>query len=439
LATQDLGVTAIFFISAFFFWKFSQQGKWLYLIITGILFGLGILAKTIAVIVLPIFVLYGLILILGNRVSFADFNFPFVKNIGPGRNLLKQLFSLALIMITIAFIGYIVIHIGYGFQGSFRPIDPKYYEGIIERVPVSADQQRAILNSILALPLPVPMPFARSLFFQMGLASGSGNVYFAGQIYENGLWYLIPAAFLIKTPLPVIILLGLSIIFFITKQRKYDAEWLMILSIIVTALIFILFSTTVVGIRYILPVFPFIFLLISSLLTIRIKRQELMIGFLAVMSLWYFLAAVRIYPNYLAYFNETVGGPVNGYKYLADSNVDWGQDLKALKQYLDERGIDKIKLGYFGSADADYYGINYEYLPSVGLAPQKPGQYWWYEIDSVEETHLAPQTGTIAISANILASPGWMQPLFPESYAWLHEHEPVDQVGYSILIYEIEE
>jgi hypothetical protein len=139
----------------------------------------------------------------------------------------------------------------------------------------------------------------------------------------------------------------------------------------------------------------------------------------------------------LAYFNEFIGGPKNGYKYLVDSNLDWGQDLKGLKHYMEERGIERIKLGYFGSADAAYYGINYDYLPSVGLAPTEPGQYWWYEIDSKEKAQLAPQTGTIAVSATLLAHPGWMG-WFGAAYGWLEQYEPIDQVGYSILIYEID-
>jgi len=150
------------------------------------------------------------------------------------------------------------------------------------------------------------------------------------------------------------------------------------------------------------------------------------------------MGSLSNYPHYLAYCNEFIGGPENGYKYLSDSNIDWGQDLKGLEKYMAEKDIDKIKLGYFGSADADYYDINYEYLPSVGLAPKRPGQYWWYEIDKNHRYDPGPQKGHVAISATLLASPGWMKPLFHETYKWLREHDPIDQIGHSILIYKIE-
>ena len=75
----------------------------------------------------------------------------------------------------------------------------------------------------------------------------------------------------------------------------------------------------------------------------------------------------------------------------------------------------------------------------MGLEPKEPGQRWWYVIDPEKKTPLEPQEGILAVSATILASPGWMNPLFSESYAWLKKYEPVDQIGYSILIYEIED
>jgi hypothetical protein len=145
---------------------------------------------------------------------------------------------------------------------------------------------------------------------------------------------------------------------------------------------------------------------------------------------WYAIGTIRIYPNYLPYFNELVGGPGNGYKYLADSFVDWGQDLPALKTYMEERDMDSIRLAYFGSGDASYYGIDYEYLPSVGLTPTQPGQKWWYEpgADSPETLDLAG--GPIAISVTLLAGI-----FYPGYYDSLRDLEPVGNVGHSILIF----
>jgi hypothetical protein len=67
-----------------------------------------------------------------------------------------------------------------------------------------------------------------------------------------------------------------------------------------------------------------------------------------------------IHPDYLSYFNILAGGPRNGHKWLIDSNLDWGQDLPALREYMTDQGIEKIHLGYFGRADPQIYGVNYD-------------------------------------------------------------------------------
>ena len=93
-----------------------------------------------------------------------------------------------------------------------------------------------------------------------------------------------------------------------------------------------------------------------------------------VLAAWTIVGSLLAWPDYLAYFNEFIGGPRNGYHWLGDSNVDWGQDLKGLKRFMVQHGIDRIGLSYFGTADPAHYGIEYEYLPSAnsGLRPTPP-------------------------------------------------------------------
>ena len=76
------------------------------------------------------------------------------------------------------------------------------------------------------------------------------------------------------------------------------------------------------------------------------------------------LTVLTRHPHYLSYFNELVGGPPRGHLYLADSNIDWGQDLKRLSRYAADHPQEKIKLSYFGMADPRAYGIDAEMLPS---------------------------------------------------------------------------
>ena len=72
----------------------------------------------------------------------------------------------------------------------------------------------------------------------------------------------------------------------------------------------------------------------------------------------------------MAYFNEIVGRPDQGYLYTVDSNLDWGQDLKRLVKWTDEKGVDKIYVDYFGGADAKYY-LKDKFMPWWGTRNPK--------------------------------------------------------------------
>lgn len=92
---------------------------------------------------------------------------------------------------------------------------------------------------------------------------------------------------------------------------------------------------------------------------------------------WHIGESVTIRPDYLAYFNQLAGGPSKGYKHLADSSLDWGQDLPALKQWLDREGLQQpggstVYLSYFGTARPDYYGI--KAIPLAGFVDRRPAQ-----------------------------------------------------------------
>ena len=138
--------------------------------------------------------------------------------------------------------------------------------------------------------------------------------------------------------------------------------------------------------------------------------------FVVALLVWLVVGTVQVYPFYLPYFNELVGGPGNGYRYLTDSALDWGQDLKGLRTYLHRNGIAMVQLAYFGKIDPRAYGIVYERLV--------PGQ---------------PTTGYIAVSATKLMGlssyPG--DPDCVRAFEWLQRYQPIAKIGYSIFVYHI--
>lgn len=137
-------------------------------------------------------------------------------------------------------------------------------------------------------------------------------------------------------------------------------------------------------------------------------------GFVGL-CLWLLLGTVRISPFFLAYFNEFIGGPTNGHRYLIDSNIDWGQDLKGLAAYLARDQVSGVRVAYFGPRGASLrmYGLSFEPL--------------WRGV---------PATGTIAISVNHLQG---SSSLCDTPYEWLKRFAPIAKIGYSIFIYDIPE
>ena len=108
-----------------------------------------------------------------------------------------------------------------------------------------------------------------------------------------------------------------------------------------------------------------------------------------------------------------------------DSNLDWGQDLKRLKNYTDEKGIDKIYVDYFGGSDAKYH-LGNTYAP------------WWGDRNAEE----FPKGNYLAVSATFLqGGRGELAPGFNDPsgyYRWLDKYEPVAKIGYSIFVYYID-
>ncbi len=433
LATLDLGLTAFMFIAAYYFWRFMTRPRALSLLLCGIFAGLSLLTKTTAVFLAPIFALYVLACMIRRDGRGVYERFPWIRSLSPSMIARRQLLSAGYAFCAIGLIAVVVVNAGYGFQGSLRSSDTEHVNDVDENA-ISATAQAA--SALSMLPRPLPSPFLDLIRFQSRLVATSGSVYFAGKTYDRGLWYMMLVSLLIKTPMPAILLFGGALFYLASHLRSLQAEWLLVSFICVILFVFSYLGNVNVGVRYILPVYPFMHMLIGGCTRRMLGGSKAIAGIAVALGGWYLISNVMIHPHYLAYFNELVGGPANGYRYLVDSNLDWGQDLKNLKAYMDRRQIERIGLGYFGSASADYYGIDYEYLPSVGLAPRTAAQKWWYEPGADDQTVEIPASDLVAVSATMLARSGWIRGNCYRVYERLARCEPVDQVGYSILIFE---
>jgi hypothetical protein len=263
-------------------------------------------------------------------------------------------------------------------------------------------------------------------FIYTQVSSQQMPAFLAGNISTDGWWYYFPIAFLIKTPSALIVLFLAGLVVYVKRRRELEIA--NELFVVVPVLIYLGVAITSginLGLRHILPIYPFVLLiaLAAAKEMMTVKRPIGPVALAAVAVFWLVRYADH-YPRTLTYFNLFVGGSSNGYKYLVDSNLDWGQHLKLLKRWMDERGVSHLNLAYFGTADPAYYGIECTHLPG---APT-------FALPSIAKPKLP---GYVAISATVLSGV-YLPPAWRLFYSGFREQTPVASVGNSILVYWVD-
>tara|TARA_B100000809_G_scaffold247047_1_gene275653 strand:+ start:1028 stop:2707 length:1680 start_codon:yes stop_codon:yes gene_type:complete len=271
------------------------------------------------------------------------------------------------------------------------------------------------------------MPFWTVLTSQLWDLSSGHEAFLAGQYSTEGWWYYFPAAFLVKTPVPTLLLSAWGVLRLLQDRARSWDHGLLLVPPVLFFTAFVLSEGKAIGLRYLLPVYPFLFVVTGAAIrtawrTAPAWRRHAILGLCAALL----LTVTRIHPDHLAYFNELTGGPDGGHRILVDSNLDWGQDLKGLKTWMDEQGVARIKLSYFGSADPALYDLEYDWLPSY-ILPN-------HGTTSVE----LPTTGWLAIS--VTNRVGVYMDMYGHGkglFDWLKLYEPVARIGHTIWIYHI--
>jgi hypothetical protein len=261
---------------------------------------------------------------------------------------------------------------------------------------------------------------------QFGIAGKGKRIFFNGEHSVTGWVWLTPLTFLIKMPLSF---LAMILVGFMCWRNHKDL-WVYAGFSLFLILFFSIFTRVNAGVRYLFPALPCLALLSGCGLASLVRGGWFMKSVAAGLLVWLAAADLAIHPHQLCYANEAAGGPKKLYRLLADSNVDWGQDLPSLAEVMEAQGIPRVRLSYFGSDDPAQYGIQYDALPSIGLRPD-PGALWWFEKGSEEKFDLEP--GVYAISANNLNGLFFKD---PNLYKTFRERKPDFRAGYSILLYE---
>ncbi len=244
-----------------------------------------------------------------------------------------------------------------------------------------------------------------------------------GEYSDHGWPWYYPAAVLVKTPLATLAAIVVAGVIGFAHRRKIS--WWALICIAVPPGVYItaaLLTPAAVGLRHVLPIYPFIFIGCGCAANLVWPSRMGKILVLAI-GAGLMVETLAAFPNYIPFFNTAVGGSRGGIDLLSDSNLDWGQDLPLLAQWQQAHPDRKLYLCYFGTADPAHYGIRYTNLP---------GGYEW---GPPQEEPSAP--GVVAISATHLQGVFATPEVDTRSYyAPYRNKKPIAVLGGSIYLFD---
>ncbi|MFO0909503.1 MAG: glycosyltransferase family 39 protein [Isosphaeraceae bacterium] len=507
LITTDAGATAIGALATYAFWRYLKKSTWRSASIAGLLLGIAQITK------FTLLVLYGLWpalamvgLVAGERMRRRCATPPPPGgSIAPtsgeagGFTIVARVAAQGLWIVALSIL---VINLCYGFEGVGIPLGD--YEFVCQTLtrpvppggmvrPTSPDTllngaYRFRINWFRGTPLgkiPVPLPREYVLGFDDQKLEAEGipvkysdpdvtgpagdrvrgyPVYLDGELSQTSWWYYYLFALAYKTPEGTILLVILSL-GALAAAPWARAHWFDELTVWLVPL-FLLFVMSIftninLGLRYVLPVFPFIYIAAGRLVPWANRQADrlprwtarglVVLGLVGAVG-----ASLTIHPHYLAYFNVMSGGPDHGDSHLIDSNLDWGQDLVGLRRWLARNAPgERVGLAYFGQIHPrifDEQGLGFDWFlppPSPGSMPLLPTRY------RLEPRSLRLQPGLYAVSATLVRGLPWRvydRPAAPyeesrwapwqawtNAFSYFNVLQPIDRIGHSIYIYRVTE
>ena len=451
--TTDLAAAFGFLIGIMAFIDLLEQPTWRNVAITGVALGVAQLLKFSVVLLLPVYAVITLLWIF--------FSHSHTKNASFGERLRHMLFYTLQLLGKFAVVGGIaalIIAIVYEWHIWNYPPDrqlsdaQQFLASFGRRNLVTIDFwliEHRLTRGIGQYVLGVLMVVQRAI--------GGNTTYFLGEISNTGWTHYFPVVYALKETIALhlltVVAIGIAIQKWFCRRSFALGTWVREHIAETTMLVFIAFywwysirTPLNIGVRHVLPTFPFIYILVSKQIigwignvrtpnpkTAASTMKEIYYEhitalpkklFLTVTLFWLGFSVLTAFPHYLSYFNGIAGSKGEGYRYAVDSNFDWGQDLKRLQDYVEENNIDHIAVDYFGAGDLKYYFDD-------------KAEPWW-------SSRGAP-SGYFAISASfrqgaygeLVPSPTLTHRNEEDLYLWLRPHKPIARAGQSIFIYKL--
>jgi hypothetical protein len=420
LATNDMAGAATLLLALYWFTLWIENPTWFTSGRLGLGAGLAAASKFSALLFFPVCAIALILLLLvTNRDSLRKF---------PVQALGGNLF-LALI------VAYFTLWAGYLF--TMMPLQASRPHAAVDRLLA---KHPALHDGVVAV-LETPIPAGNVAAGLKALAgqNKAGQVsFFLGEWRRHGWWYFFPVIFLLKTPVPFLLLACVGSVL-LARSFGQTHDWRVVAPILFALAILAVSMTSGIniGLRHILSIYPFLSIVAGHAVAeffSALRQPMLARGLVAAACLWLVVSSLRAHPDYLAYFNVLASDRPE--RIEVDSDLDWGQDLARLSKWLHARGVNEVALSYFGTAD-----LTHADLPNFHeLVPYQKVDGWiaisarYRVIPSPFVVQAAPPGMPLYYSV-----PGNFNKVQPGTgpFSWLSAYQPVQRIGRSIFVYYI--
>ncbi len=445
--TTDVAAAFAFFIGIIAFLRFLSDPSPKNIAIAGLAFGVAQLLKFSLILLVPV---YGLLLL---AWVVSQVHLHWHERIRLFGKLVIKVIGIVVVGVILIWLVYAPVILNYSPERNLADAE---YNLRTFRFRTFVDFDLALIQNGFLRPLG---QYFLGLFMVLQRAAGGNTQYFLGEVTNVGAPLYFPILYLLKEPLAFHILSLIALAFALGRVGRAQGKslakillWIRDHFIEFSSMAFVaiywlssITSPLNIGVRHVLPTFPFIFVLVSREMISWLRswpRQDvrtwwewvkrafdIYIGsiprylLVGALILWQAASVIAVFPHVLSYYNELGGGVENGYLVAVDSNYDWGQDLKRLADFVGQNNIQNIRVDYFGGSSPAYY-LGEKFNPWHSSSGYPPDGGWF----AISATFQMGGYGTTVKGFERRSE---------DDYEWLKPFRPVARAGKSIFIYQL--